>query len=119
MFASRARNVDLSSGGAGAAGAIARWKAAANQAGDQMRVNEEALASAQAHISELLVASKAQKGKDIEKVKELKEKVKEFKDEDKRSKREISELQEACMWAQERVTQLEATAKVAFKATVQ
>lgn len=96
-----------------------RWKAAANQAGDQIRIKEEALASAQARLLELQSAGKVQEGKDKEKVKELKEKLKEMKEADKKSKRETSELQEALRLAQERVKQLEATITVASKATVQ
>jgi len=94
MFASRARNVDLSSGGAGAAGAVARWKAAANQAGDQIRIKEEALASAHASIVEMQAAAKEKEGKDKDKVKELREKLKEMKDADKRSRREAAQHQE-------------------------
>ena len=96
-----------------------KWKAAANQAGDQIRIKEEALASLQARLVELQSAGKAQEGKDKEKVKELKEKLKEMKESDKRSKREVSELQEAVRVAQERITQLEATIEVASKATAQ
>jgi phenylalanyl-tRNA synthetase alpha subunit len=95
------------------------WKAAANQAGDQIRIKEEALASAQARVIELQSAGKAHEGKEKEKAKELKEKLKELKDADKRSKREMSELQESVRVAQERINQLEATIKVAAKATAQ
>lgn len=90
-----------------------RWKTAANQAGDQIRIKEDALASAQARVLELQSASKAQEGKDKEKVKELKEKLKEMKEADKKSKRETFELQEALRLAQERVKQLEATTTIA------
>lgn len=119
MFASRARNVDLSSGGTNAAGAVARWKAAANQAGDRIRIKEEELASALARISELQSVGKSQEGKEKERVKELKEKLKEVRDADKKSKRERSELQEALRVAHEKIKQLEASVSSAKTVTQQ